>query len=265
MAPSPQLEDGFTKIAHEIMEALAKINLSPYESRVIWFLLRKTYGWKKKSDWIAGSQFRTGLGGLDRRHIWRAAKSLAKRDIIVISTDDTGNPIYSFQKDYSKWTASCKKMTPVISTDDKRHLYRHTLSSVEAHTKETLTKDKEYMASGNHPHVSNGSKNSNQSPGKDPYQLEFETQVKPAYPKRDGDNRWQQALGHYRVARRNGEPMQTILEGVQRYAFWVEAKGLVGTDKVKQAASFLGKEKCWREPWDIVGRRAQQVNGDFQG
>src|SRR5215471_1115400 len=102
MVTNPQLEDGFTTIAHEIMEALAKINLSPYESRVLWFLLRKTYGWKKKSDWIAGSQFRAGLGGLDRRHIWRAAKSLAIRNIIVISTDDTGNPIYSFQKYYSK-------------------------------------------------------------------------------------------------------------------------------------------------------------------
>src|SRR5262245_25686755 len=111
MPPSPQLENGFTQIAHEIMEALARINLSPYESRVLWFVLRKTYGWRKKQDWIAGSQFRAGLGGLDRRHIWRASKSLVDRNVIVISRDDRHKPFYSFQKDYSKWAASPKQMT----------------------------------------------------------------------------------------------------------------------------------------------------------
>ena len=45
---NPQLEDGYTKIANEILEALAGINLSPYEGRALFFLIRKTYGWKKK-------------------------------------------------------------------------------------------------------------------------------------------------------------------------------------------------------------------------
>jgi hypothetical protein len=43
---SPQLKDGFGRIAGEIMLAFARTNLSKHESRVIWFVLSKTYRWK---------------------------------------------------------------------------------------------------------------------------------------------------------------------------------------------------------------------------
>jgi phage replication O-like protein O len=153
---SPQLEDGFTRIANEIIEVLARINLSPYESRVLWFVLRKTYGWRKKSDWIAASQMRAGLGGLDRRNIFRALKGLSGKNMIVISRDDAHKPKYSFQKDYSKWRVSSKKTQDVVCIDTPRHLYRHTVSSVETHTKETKTKEtetKEREISANAPFV----------------------------------------------------------------------------------------------------------------
>jgi phage replication O-like protein O len=133
---NPQLEDGYTQIAHEIMEALAQINLSPYESRAIWFILRKTYGWKKKRDWIALSQFSKGLK-LDRRHVHRALKGLLSKDIIVICRDDKKHPTCSFQKDYSQW-----KVSPVEMTKTKSVICTGTrLSSVQAPTKETLTKE----------------------------------------------------------------------------------------------------------------------------
>lgn len=114
---SPQLESGYTRIANEILEALSKVNLSPYESRTLWFLLRKTYGWKKKKDWIALSQFSKGLG-LDRRHVHRALKSLSSKQMTVIGRDDRNHPTYGFQKDYSKWPSSSKQMTvPLQMTD----------------------------------------------------------------------------------------------------------------------------------------------------
>ena len=54
---NPQAENGYTPIANEIVEALYRVNLSAYESRVLWYLCRKIYGWSKKTDWIALSQF----------------------------------------------------------------------------------------------------------------------------------------------------------------------------------------------------------------
>ena len=138
---SPQKENGFTPIANEILEALCKVNLSPYESRILWFLFRKTYGWKKKSDRIALSQFSKGLG-LDRRLVHRTLKNLStEKKMIVISRDDKNRPTYGFQKDYSKWRMSSRKMT-VISRDDRVSSTEMTgVSSAEMNTKETITKE----------------------------------------------------------------------------------------------------------------------------
>ena len=80
-AASPQAEDGFIRIASEIVDALCKVNLSAYESRVLWFILRKTYGWQKKTDWISLSQFSKGTG-LDKRHVHRTLKRLQEREIV---------------------------------------------------------------------------------------------------------------------------------------------------------------------------------------
>ena len=137
---NPQLEDGYTPIANDIADALTKINLSAYESRVLWFLFRKTYGWGKKTDWIALSQFSEGTG-IDRRLIHRAIKGLSSKKMIVIERDDRGNLRYGFQKDFDKWELSSKKMT-VIERDDRLSSKEMTkVSSKEIHTKTTTTKD----------------------------------------------------------------------------------------------------------------------------
>ena len=134
---SPQLENGYTSIANEILEALWKVNLSPYEYRVLLYLLRKTYGWQKKTDRITLSQFAKDIG-IDRRLIFRAIKKLSSKQMIVIYKDDKNRLSYGFQKDYDKWTLSSKKMT-VIYRDDKVSSKEMTkLSSKQIPTKENI-------------------------------------------------------------------------------------------------------------------------------
>lgn len=99
---NPQREDGFTGIANEIIDNLCLINLSPYESRVIWFILRKTYGYQKKIDRIPLSQFAESLQ-LDRNNIRRAIQKLIKKNLLVVSRDHKNNVTYGLQKDYEKW------------------------------------------------------------------------------------------------------------------------------------------------------------------
>ena len=137
---NPQKEEGFLPVANKIAEALMKINLSAYESRVLWFLFRKTYGWGKKTDWISLSQFSECIG-LDRRLIHRAIKGLSSKKMIVIEKDDGIRIRYGFQKDYEKWKVSSKKMT-VIKRDDEVSSKKMTrLSSKEIPTIDTITKD----------------------------------------------------------------------------------------------------------------------------
>ena len=116
-----------------------KVNLSPYESRVLWFIFRKTYGWKKKSDWITLKQF-TLSTGLDRRLAHRAAHSLFDRNIIVINRNENGHVTYSFQKNYMTWKASSPKRT-VIRIDDKTSSAEMMRSTKENSTRKNITKD----------------------------------------------------------------------------------------------------------------------------
>jgi len=96
---SPQLENGYTQVANEILEALVKINLSPYESRVLWFIIRKTYGWHKTTDWISLSQITTGTA-IAKPNVCRTIKWLSSRNIIT--RPDSRH--VGFQKDYTKWS-----------------------------------------------------------------------------------------------------------------------------------------------------------------
>ena len=95
---SPQLEDGYTMMANEILDEIVKINLSPYETRVLWFIIRKTYGWHKKTDWIALSQIIEGTG-IKKPHVCRTIKSLRRRNLIIRPDSKHAG----FQKDHTKW------------------------------------------------------------------------------------------------------------------------------------------------------------------
>ena len=104
---SPQVEDGHIRIAGEIGEALAKINLSAYESRILWVIWRKTYGWHKKMDMISVTQFEKATG-LKRRHVQRTLSELIKRNIIT-RIGYSRIITYGFQKDYTKWRDVTKR------------------------------------------------------------------------------------------------------------------------------------------------------------
>ena len=93
----PQVEDGHVDIANEIAEALARTQLSGYESRYLWVLWRKTYGWHKKEDVISNSQF-VEATGLKKWHISRTEKRLIQRKIVA----KIGNKL-SFNKHYKDW------------------------------------------------------------------------------------------------------------------------------------------------------------------
>ncbi len=100
-----KIDGGFIRICNEISEALATINLSAYESRIIWVIFRKTYGWNKKEDLISLEQFKE-LTGMQKTHICRTLKKLLTRKIVT----QTGNK-YSFNKSNKEWRELPKQVT----------------------------------------------------------------------------------------------------------------------------------------------------------
>lgn len=101
--PNPQLENGYLKIANELVEALSKTDLSGQEFRVLLSIIRKTYGFNKKSDHVSRSQFME-LTGIDNKHrISQLTNNLYSKNIIDRKTQIGKTTKFSINKNYSNW------------------------------------------------------------------------------------------------------------------------------------------------------------------
>lgn len=112
---SPQLEDGFVRIANEIYDALCKARIPGEARQVLDVIIRKTYGWNKKLDRISLTQFEVNTG-MPRRSVCRAILKLINMNMISVEKDTRKITTYEFQKDYKKWKV-VSKLTPSVKKD----------------------------------------------------------------------------------------------------------------------------------------------------
>jgi DNA-binding transcriptional ArsR family regulator len=80
------------------------------------------------------------------------------------------------------------------------------------------------------------------------YSPEFETAWQ-AYPKRAGGNSKSAAFKAWKARLKDGVKPEAMLAGVQRYATYARSTGSIGTQYVKQAATFFGPDRHFEEPW----------------
>lgn len=73
-----------------------------------------------------------------------------------------------------------------------------------------------------------------------------------AYPDRDGDQKWHTARKAANARISEGHTPEQMIDGAKRYAEWCKARGKVGSEGVKMAASFLGPEKSFLEAWPVT-------------
>jgi len=117
VSQSPQKENGYTAIANTLMEALSRTRIPGEARQVLDFVLRKTYGFNKKSDKINLAQFCQGTG-LKKPTIIRAINKLLSMNMVVIKKDNAIYTTYSFNKHYTTWKPLSKKIT-VIKKDNE--------------------------------------------------------------------------------------------------------------------------------------------------
>ena len=115
---NPQREDGHVDVANELVEALAKTQLSGYESRVLWALFRETWGHvlrdkhgkfikDEKTGWllkrktaVITSRRWCKLTNLTKSHVSDTLRRLRLRRIV----SEIGNRNeWGFQKLYNQW------------------------------------------------------------------------------------------------------------------------------------------------------------------
>jgi phage replication O-like protein O len=110
MSESPQLKAGYTRIANEIIEALAAHRIPGEQMQCLFVILRKTYGYQRKEARIPLNMF-LEVTGMQKPNIIRALRWLRDKNIIVIKRDNENNKIYRFNKIYSTWRPLSKRTT----------------------------------------------------------------------------------------------------------------------------------------------------------
>ena len=98
-------EAEYTIVSNEFFKAWNSQYLRPNEGKVLMFVVRKTWGWGKKSDFIALRQFEKELG-ISKDIACRALSRLKRRRIV----DQLANKTYAIQTDVSLWHNKPKKL-----------------------------------------------------------------------------------------------------------------------------------------------------------
>ena len=139
------LDDGFTRIANELLEAVMLAGLSQHQLLVFMAVMRKTYGFNKKTDWVSNDQLSALTGILP--HKCSAAKStLVKRRVFTqigrsvginkavsewVKLPKSGNKNKSYLKEVNL-PESGKKWLPKSGNDT----YPNQVNTKDKHTKD---------------------------------------------------------------------------------------------------------------------------------
>ena len=142
---NPQLENGFLSIAsgdegNDILKALVRAELSGGEYQIILLVIRQTYGFKKKEDWISLTQFEK-ITNKSRARVSECIKTLVKKNILVKRSVAGLNAYYGLNKDFDTWNKLVKKSGLVKNTRQTSKEYKTQLVKNTLPTKETLTKE----------------------------------------------------------------------------------------------------------------------------
>ena len=106
---NPQTENGFTKIANELLEALIKTEMSGHCFRLTFLILRKTYGFNKRDDTISLTQM-AKISCLSKSRCSQVINILEDMKIITVSEYCNGlTKKYRFNKDYETWKTVSEK------------------------------------------------------------------------------------------------------------------------------------------------------------
>lgn len=100
---SPQIENGFTKIANDLFNEILKRDFSKRQLKVILAIIRFTYGFNRKEAELS-VRFLEDKTGIKFNKISSILKQLQKMQVIVfIGNDSTISRKISLIKDYDLW------------------------------------------------------------------------------------------------------------------------------------------------------------------
>lgn len=130
------IDDGFTRIANELLEAVMAADLTARQLKVVLAIIRKTYGFGKKFDRITNTQIEA-MTGIHHTHVCKAKNEMIEMNIIIRSGLAIG-----VNKCISDWNLSISQSGKSLAKSAKETLAEsaNTHKPIQLNTKETIQK-----------------------------------------------------------------------------------------------------------------------------
>ncbi|HAU5546350.1 replication protein [Proteus mirabilis] len=146
------LEDGYTRIANDLFEAVMCADLTARQLKVVMAIIRKTYGFGKKLDRITNTQI-AEMTGIHHTHVCKAKNEMIAMNIVISS----GNKI-GINKDFTEWNFNISQVSETLAKSANKTLAKTANSHKpsQLNTKETLTKEKKESNTPLTPHEVKG-------------------------------------------------------------------------------------------------------------
>lgn len=100
----PQTEDGYTRIANELFDAILRYPFSKRELKIVLAVIRKTYGYNKKSDDMTLTQL-ADLTNMKLSHVSETVAGLTAQNVLLKREGRFGY-VLGINKKYSTWKCS---------------------------------------------------------------------------------------------------------------------------------------------------------------
>jgi phage replication O-like protein O len=120
---NPQVEDGYVRIANELLEALSRIRLPGRQWQIVLTVLRMTYGFNRKT-WKTTNVEIARILGMKRQNTHADLDELSGNNVLLVIENDDGKGItIGIEKHYQNWCCyrnrlpSSKTITSVIEND----------------------------------------------------------------------------------------------------------------------------------------------------
>lgn len=100
---NPQVENGFTAISNELLEAIYKADLTRNEMKILLCIIRYTYGFHKENAFLSCG-FLSAETSLPKSRVSESLNGLKGKNIVIVKKADGRQPQeIEIQKDFGKW------------------------------------------------------------------------------------------------------------------------------------------------------------------
>lgn len=143
-------KESYTKLFNPILEEICKRDFTASELSILFYVIRCTYGWQKKSYTISYGFLVEGTG-LSERNVQRTVKNLIDKKVLILYEAQIGRKPQKIglNKHYSEWLVSVRttivKPSHVVSSDRPTNCRQTDTSTIGVQTDQKRNIKKEII------------------------------------------------------------------------------------------------------------------------